>query len=254
VHQVVTNLAMNAVQAMPHGGALHVSLETVRFDEARSAIIGSIEPGEYIVLQVNDTGTGISDDVLEKMFDPFFTTKDVGVGSGLGLSLVHGIVTGVGGAIDVVTAMGKGTTFTVYLPRNGDAPQQARDEERPLPRGEGQRVLVLDDEEALVRLAIETLKSLGYAPVGFTSSAAALAAFRADPEEFDVLLTDQRMPGLTGSALIREVRGIREAMPVVLMSGYLGIECMDADVVVRKPLSAGDLAAGLARALAPGDR
>jgi len=114
--------------------------------------------------------------------------------------------------------------------------------------------LVLDDEEALVRLAIETLKSLGYAPVGFTSSAAALAAFRADPEEFDVLLTDQRMPGLTGSALIREVRGIREAMPVVLMSGYLGIECMDADVVVRKPLSAGDLAAGLARALAPGDR
>ena len=254
VHQVVTNLAMNAVQAMPHGGALHVSLETVRFDEARSAIIGSIEPGEYIVLQVNDTGTGISDDVLEKMFDPFFTTKDVGVGSGLGLSLVHGIVTGVGGAIDVVTAMGKGTTFTVYLPRNGDAPQQARDEERPLPRGEGQRVLVLDDEEALVRLAIETLESLGYAPVGFTSSAAALAAFRADPEEFDVLLTDQRMPGLTGSALIREVRGIREAMPVVLMSGYLGIECMDADVVVRKPLSAGDLAAGLARALAPGDR
>jgi PAS domain S-box-containing protein len=250
VHQVVTNLALNAVQAMPRGGALRVSLETARFDQARSAIIGMIEPGEYIVLLLSDTGTGIADDVLEKMFDPFFTTKDVGVGSGLGLSLVHGIVTGVGGAIDVVTEVGKGTTFTVYLPRDGDARQQAPDDKTPLHRGEGQRILVLDDEESLVRLAIETLESLGYAPVGFTSSAAALAAFRANPESFDALLTDERMPGLTGSALIRHVRAIRESMPVVLMSGYLGIECRDADVVVRKPLSARDLAAGMARALA----
>jgi len=204
------------------------------------------------------------------MFDPFFTTKEVGVGSGLGLSLVHGIVANVGGAIDVATELARGSTFTVYLPRSGDAPAKSVDENRPLPRGEGERVLVVDDEESLVRLATETLERLGYTPVGFTSSAAALAAFRADPARFDAVLTDERMPGLSGSALIREMRGIRDTIPVVLMSGYLGATPRDAretgvagalgilprmpigvgaDVVVKKPLSARDLAASMARAL-----
>ena len=249
VHQVVMNLASNAVQAMPQGGVLRVALETTRFDAARAATVGSIVPGDCIVLRVSDTGTGIPDDVLERMFDPFFTTKEVGVGTGLGLSLVHGIVTSVEGAIDVVTERGKGTTFTVYLRRSGDATEGPTDESQPLPRGEGQRVLVVDDEEPLVRLATETLEELGYAPVAFTSSTAALAAFRADPERFDAVLTDERMAGLTGSALIREVREIRAAIPVVLMSGYLGMESVDANVVVRKPLSARDLATSLARVL-----
>jgi PAS domain S-box-containing protein len=249
VHQVVMNLASNAVQAMPQGGELRVALETARFDAVRPATVGSILRGDYIVLGVSDTGTGIPDDVLERMFDPFFTTKEVGVGTGLGLSLVHGIVTSVDGAIDVATARGKGTTFTVYLRRSGDATEGPTDDSRPLPHGEGQRVLVVDDEETLVRLATETLERLGYAPVAFTSSTAALAAFRADPERFDAVLTDERMPGLTGSALIREVRGIRAAIPVVLMSGYLGMESVDANVVVRKPLSTRDLATSLARVL-----
>jgi PAS domain S-box-containing protein len=249
VHQVVMNLATNAVQAMPEGGMLRVTLENVRVDEKQPAAIGSIAPGDYIVLNVSDSGTGIPEDVLERMFDPFFTTKEVGVGSGLGLSLVHGIVSNFGGAIDVATALGKGTTFTVYLPRSGDAPDRPVDEDRSLPRGEGQRVLVVDDEEPLVRLATETLEHLGYLPVGFTSSAAALTAFRADPGGFDAILTDERMPGLTGSALIHEVRAIRPAIPVVLMSGYPGMESVDADVVARKPLSARDLAASIARAL-----
>jgi len=211
--------------------------------------VGATAAGDYIVLRVNDTGTGIADDVLERMFDPFFTTKEVGVGSGLGLSLVHGIVTSVDGAIEVATALGKGTTFTVYLRRCGDAPERPADEDRPAPRGLGERVLVVDDEELLMRLATETLEELGYAPVGFTSSTAALEAFRADPARFDALLTDERMPGLSGSALIREVRGVRDAIPVVLMSGYLGIENVDADVVIRKPLSRHDLATSVARAL-----
>jgi Response regulator containing CheY-like receiver, AAA-type ATPase, and DNA-binding domains len=164
---------------------------------------------------------------------------------------VHGIVTQLGGAIDVSSRVGKGSTFTVYLPRSGDAPAKAVQDKRPLPRGEGQRVLVVDDEEPLVRLATETLQNLGYAPVAFTSSTAALAAFRADPQRFDAVLTDERMPGMSGSALIREVRGIRDAIPVVLMSGYLGMQSVDADVVVRKPVSAGELAASMARALQP---
>jgi len=255
VHQVLTNLATNAIQSMAGGGTLRVSLRVERIEQARAPIIGNLVPGEYFVLQVADTGTGISADVLEHMFDPFFTTKEVGTGTGLGLSIVHGIVTELGGAIDVATTVGAGTAFTIYLPRAGDAVEADPDEKPSLPRGDGQRVLVVDDEEPLVRIATRTLEELGYAPVGFTSSRAALAAFRADPLRFDAVITDERMPGMSGSALIREMRGIRDGIPVVLMSGYVGDavarQAREARVetVLRKPLSAHDLAASLARVL-----
>jgi CheY-like chemotaxis protein len=206
---------------------------------------------------VSDTGTGIAPEILERMFDPFFTTKAAGVGTGLGLSLVHGIVTQVGGAIDVASTVGMGSTFTVYLPRSGDAADSEQDAALALPRGDGERVLVVDDEEPLVKLATRALEQLGYLPVGFTSSTAALAAFRADPQRFDAVITDERMPGLAGSTLIREVRGIRSSIPVVLMSGYLGggltsrARDVGADDVLKKPLLARDLAASLARLLHP---
>jgi PAS domain S-box-containing protein len=255
VHQVVMNLANNAVQAMPRGGVLRVSLETQRIEAPRAALIGRISQGNYIVLKVTDAGTGIRAEVLERMFDPFFTTKEVGVGSGLGLSLVHGIVETVGGAIDVATELGKGSAFTVYLPRSGDAPVKAADENRPLPRGEGERVLVVDDEEALVRLATETLAGLGYTPVGFTSSVNALQEFCGNPGRFDAILTDQRMPGVTGSAIIREVRRIDASIPILLMSGFvsgaaaLKARALGANAVLQKPLLARELATSLARAL-----
>jgi len=270
VHQVVTNLATNSIQAMPAGGMLHVELTNVRVEAPRAAKLGGLAAGEYVVLTVSDTGAGIAPEIMERIFDPFFTTKEVGTGTGLGLSLVHGIVTELGGGIDVISKVGAGTTFTIYLPRSGEAPEAEDDADLALPRGEGQRVLVVDDEEALMRLATRTLEELGYAPLGFTSSSAALAALRADPERFDALITDERMPGMSGSALIREVRGIRSAMPVVLMSGYLGptadkvresgqfhtlglaqkiAAAIGADEVLQKPLSARDLAASLARVL-----
>jgi PAS domain S-box-containing protein len=254
VHQVVMNLASNSVQAMPQGGVLRVELEAERVAAARAVTLGSVAPGHYIVLKLTDTGTGIREDVLERMFDPFFTTKEVGVGTGLGLSLVHGIVTSGGGAIDVATKLGQGSTFTVYLPRSGDAPAPAVDESSPLPRGAGQRVLVVDDEEPLVRLATQTLESLGYVPVGFTSSVDALQELRANPERFDAILTDERMPGITGSAIIREVRRINPSIPILLMSGFVGGTAasareLGANEVLKKPLLARDLATSLAHVL-----
>ena len=257
VHQILMNLGTNAVQAMGAGGTLSISLHTARLERTHAGTIGIVSAGDYVVLTVADTGSGIAPEIIERIFDPFFTTKEVGTGTGLGLSLVHGIVTELGGAIDVASTAGAGSTFTVYLPRSGDALASSQEEEPELPRGDGQRVLVVDDEEPLVRLATRTLEELGYAPTGFTSSAAALAAFRADPQRFDALITDERMPGMSGSALIREVRGIRSRMPIVLMSGYVGGAIASsareagAEEVLKKPLSARDLAASLARVLEP---
>jgi PAS domain S-box-containing protein len=251
VHQVVANLASNAIQAMPAGGTLRIGLAVERADVPKIATIGRREAGEYVVLTVADTGTGIAPEVVDRIFDPFFTTKEVGTGTGLGLSLVHGIVTELGGAIDVASARGTGSTFTIYLPRFGDVAEPVIGEESDLPRGAGQRVLIVDDEEPLVQLASRTLEELGYTPVGFTSSSAALAAIRADPQRFDALITDERMPEMSGSALIREVRVMRGTLPIVLMSGYLGATQGEADEIVRKPLSRRDFAASLARVLRP---
>ena len=258
VHQVVMNLANNAVQAMPQAGELRVSLDTLRIDAPRAALDRQLSPGEHMVLQVFDAGTGIHRRGARAHVRPVLHHQEVGVGSGLGLSLVHGIVATVGGAIDVATELGKGTTFTVYLPRSGDAPAaKAADESRPLPRGEGERVLVVDDEEPLVRLATETLESLGYAPVGFTSSVNALQEFGANPERFDAILTDERMPGITGSAIIREVRRINPSIPILLMSGSVGGAAalkareLGANGVLKKPLLARELATSLARVLHP---
>jgi PAS domain S-box-containing protein len=248
VHQVLMNLATNAVHAMPSGGTLLVTLDAMRGEAARALTIGSVAAGEYVVLRVADSGTGIPPEILDRIFDPFFTTKEVGTGTGLGLSLVHGIVAELGGAIDVASTPGAGSTFTVYLPRSGDTLDSSQEEEPELPRGDGQRVLVVDDEEPLVRLATRTLEELGYQPVGFTSSAAALAAFCADPGRFDALIADERMPGLSGTALIREVRGVRRAL--TLQVARLAREA-GADEVLKKPVLARELATSLARVLQP---
>jgi PAS domain S-box-containing protein len=253
IHQVLMNLATNAVQAMPAGGTLRVQLATRKLEAPQLATVGTIPAGELIVLKVGDTGTGIPPEVIGRIFDPFFTTKEVGVGTGLGLSLVHGLVTEAGGGVDVASVPGEGSTFTVYLPRAGDAADAGESAPPDMPRGHRECVLVVDDEEPLVSLATRTLEELGYAPVGFTSSAAALEAFRLDPQRFDAVITDERMPGVSGTALIREVRGVRGAIPVLLMSGYVGggvasqAREAGANAVLKKPLLARELATSLAR-------
>jgi CheY-like chemotaxis protein len=250
------NLATNAIQAMPSGGTLQVSLACTAVPVARPASTGPIEPGEYIVLTVTDSGSGIAPEIRQRIFDPFFTTKDVGAGTGLGLSLVHGIVAELGGAIDVTTAVGAGSSFEVYLPRAGDiATDGVNGEIVATRRGTQQRVMVVDDEEALVRLTTELLAGHGYECTGYTSSPDALAAFRAQPNRFDAVITDERMPMLSGLALVKALHSVRAGLPVIVMSGYLGDELVTralaagAMAVLGKPLAEADLTAALAQAL-----
>ncbi|WP_088278355.1 PAS domain-containing protein [Ideonella sp. A 288] len=256
VHQVVMNLCANAVQAMKSAGTLTVTLDRVDLDAPRCAT-SVLAAGNYVRLAVRDTGTGIAAHLLERIFDPFFTTKEVGVGTGLGLSLVHGIVTDLGGGIDVDSRPGEGTTFRVLMPWQGCVAQAPR-VELDVPPGAGETVLLVDDEEALVRLGEEMIAALGYEPVGFTSSVAALEAFCAEPGRFDAVLSDEAMPEMTGSELARAVRTRRADIPIVLMSGYvttaLTQRARDAGVadVLAKPLVAGDIARSLAAALQRG--
>ncbi len=206
-------------------------------------------------LGVSDTGSGIPSQVLERMFDPFFTTKGVGGGTGLGLSLVHGIVADLGGAIDVRTTLGRGTAFTIWLPTAGEATAPSAEIARDLPRGKGQTVMVVDDEKPLVALAEEMLAELGYEPIGFSSSVAALEALRQAPQRYDIVLTDETMPELVGSDLAREIRLLRPAIPIVLMSGYSGAQlherarAVGIREILHKPLQSRDIAECLGRVL-----
>ena len=255
LHQVVMNLCANAVQAMRAAGPLEVAVDVRTLAVALPVATSTLAPGRYVRLAVRDSGSGIAPHVLERIFDPFFTTKEVGVGTGLGLSLVHGIVTDLGGGIAVESRESVGSTFTVYVPSHSWVAAPAPAEER-VARGDGETILLVDDEEALVRLGEETLAELGYEPVGFSSSSAALATFRAEPDRFHAVLSDESMPGLTGSELVREIRRIRPEVPIVLMSGYvsasLTARAREAGVaeVLAKPLVARDIARSLAAALA----
>jgi len=217
-HQVVTNLCNNAIQAMSGGGSLHVALEAADVSTGRALSHGALRPGRYVRLTVKDDGSGMDEATLSRIFEPFFTTKEAGQGTGLGLSLVYAIVTDSGGAIDVKSAPGLGSTFTIYLPHSP--------------------VTLITAEAATA----EVLSRLGYEAVSFSDSRAALAAF-------------ETMPGLTGTGLARVLRGRRPDLPVVLMSGYTGAiqtqQSLAASVSRRlsKPIQSREMAAALARVL-----
>jgi CheY-like chemotaxis protein len=218
------------------------------------AATSRLAAGRYLRLAVRDTGSGIAPNVLERIFDPFFTTREVGVGTGLGLSLVHGIVTDLGGGIDVESKPGEGTAFIVYLPWSSAAAVSSAAEDSA-PSGDGETIMLVDDEEALVRLGEEMLAELGYEPVGFTSSTEALAAFRETPERFQAVLSDEAMADMTGSELAKALRAIRPDIPIVLMTGYAsalftaGARSIGVVEVLSKPLVARDIARSLSNAL-----
>jgi CheY-like chemotaxis protein len=239
------------MHAMQHGGTLSVSLAVRHRDATLALTTGELPAGDYVCLTVSDQGQGIEPQVLHRIFDPFFTTKGVGVGTGLGLSLVHGIVTDLGGGIDVASVPGTSTTFTVWLPWSGRALAQSQaDSEIPL--GDGQCILLIDDELALVHLGEEMLAALGYEAAGYTSSVQALAAFAAEPQRFDAVLSDETMPHLTGSQMALKLRQIRPDIPIVLMSGYVGPNIAalarqaNVNELLPKPLVSRDIARTLA--------
>jgi predicted ATPase/signal transduction histidine kinase/ActR/RegA family two-component response regulator len=254
-HQVFMNLCTNALQAMKGGGVLTVVLERTSVGERRLLSHGTLSAGRYVRLSVGDSGTGIPPAVLERMFDPFFTTKRVGDGTGLGLALVHGIVADFGGVIDVATQLGVGTTFTIWVPAASQLPTPLAESATDLPRGNGEIIMIVDDERALVALAEEVLAELNYEPVGFDSSLAALQAFRAQPQRFDLVLTDETMPDLTGTEFARAVRQLHPEIPIILMSGYSGpqlterAQAVGVSDVLRKPLVRREIAEPVARAL-----
>jgi len=254
LHQVVTNLCSNAIHAMDSSGTLSVALDVIEASEVRTSPALPLASGRYLRLSVSDTGCGIAPEVLERIFDPFFTTKRVGVGTGLGLSLVHSIVNDLGGQIEVASELGKGSTFSVYLPSRTTVSATTAAEE-PVPRGKGEIILLVDDEEALVRLGEEMIAKLGYEPVGFTSSVAALEKFRSAPDWFDAVLSDSAMPDITGAELAEKIRAIRPDIPIVLMSGFVSpslaerAEETGVREVLAKPLTSRDVARSLANVL-----
>ncbi|MBV8144217.1 MAG: hypothetical protein JO184_04350, partial [Gammaproteobacteria bacterium] len=188
LHQMLANLLTNAVQAVGAGGEVDVRARPLELEEARDCTVGRLQRGRYACIEVRDTGSGMSAEQVERIFEPFFTTKPVGAGTGLGLSLVHGIVLDHGAALEVSSRPGAGTTFTVYLPLIEGEPAQDP-APLPAPQGRGEVILVVDDEESLVRLAEEVLASLGYEPVGCVGAQQALRLFRAAPQRFDAVLT-----------------------------------------------------------------
>jgi CheY-like chemotaxis protein len=256
LHQVAMNLCTNALQAMPEGGVLRVALEPVRLSAPRTHGRGRLTAGDYVRLTVSDTGAGIRPELLERIFDPFFTTKAVGQGTGLGLSLVDGIVADLGGAIEVSSVVGQGTTFSIWLPKSSEGAKAIASDAGALPRGRGQTVMIVDDERPLMALGEETLAELGYEPVGFASSTAALEAFMSNPDRFDAVLTDEVMPDLRGTQLAAELSRLRPGLPIILMTGHGGPQLAEragavgVGEVLRKPLQRRDLAESLAKALA----
>ncbi|MCP4687214.1 MAG: response regulator, partial [Desulfobacterales bacterium] len=220
LHQVLMNLCTNAKHAMrEEEGVLEVRLEGIPVDSEKSRRLSGLPAGEYIKLTVRDTGRGIENDLMDKIFEPYFTTKKKGEGTGLGLTMVQGIVTSLGGAVTVESEPGVGTAFHVYFPLFKGELWKAKNNKTGLAGG-AERILFVDDEKPTVDSIGEFLTYLGYEIIGKTSSLEALETFRADPDGFDLVITDQTMPKMTGGELARKILKIRPDTAIILCTGY----------------------------------
>ena len=220
INQIIMNLSTNAAHAMDEeGGVLEVSLKRVDLDQETADGL-DVTSGTYLKLTVSDTGHGMPPEVMERIFEPYFTTKDLGSGTGLGLSVVHGIVKSHGGAIICRSVPKEGTTFEVYLPEiESEKKEAGPSEKEPIPTGT-ERILFIDDEAALAGLAEKMLSKMGYTVVIKSSSSEALELFQKDADKYDLVITDMTMPGMTGDRLAKKFIEIRHDIPVILCSGY----------------------------------
>jgi PAS domain S-box-containing protein len=257
IHQIMMNLASNAAHAMRgKGGVLEVGLADVAIDAETASRLIDLKPGPHLRLSVKDSGHGMSPEVMRRVFEPFFTTKGKGEGTGMGLAVVHGIVRAHGGVITASSEPGKGSTFTVYLPRIVGPPKPQQNVSSAPATGTG-RILFVDDEDIQVRAMDKLLEHLGYQSVGLTDPRKALEVFRGRPDDFDLAIMDQTMPHMSGGELAREILKVRPGLPIILCTGYsenLNEEealAMGIKAFLMKPFSVKEIAETIRRALHP---
>jgi len=254
IHQIIMNLCTNAAQAMENSGEMTIRLQKAELDADFTASHPGMKPGRHVALSVSDTGPGIDPGIVGKIFDPFFTTKSEEQGTGLGLSVVHGIVEGHHGMIHVESQLGQGSEFIVYLPAAEVAPTPTKKTEQELPKG-SERILFVDDEPAIAQMVEQQLTNLGYAVEVRTSSVDALELLQSAPERFDLLITDMTMPQMTGVNLAKEIRRFCPDMPVILCTGFseqINEEMareMGISTFLLKPIVRNEMAAAIRRAL-----
>ena len=219
INQILINLSTNANHAMPYGGILEISLKNVDLDEQRAAQHPDLTQGRYVNLKVSDTGQGISAREMHRIFDPYFTTKDVGKGTGMGLSVVHGIVKSHEGTISVQSQYGQGTTFSIFFPVVEEPVVIETEPVEDLPTG-NERILFVDDEKSILYAGRNTLERLGYQVEVRQNPVEALELFRANPDQFDLVITDMTMPKMTGDRLVQKILKIRPDMPIIISTGF----------------------------------
>jgi PAS domain S-box-containing protein len=221
IHQVMLNLCTNAHHAMrENGGTLEIWLEDIDLTPQESKHVPDLKPGPYVCLTISDTGHGMTQDMLDRIFEPYFTTKPEGEGTGMGLSVVHGIAKGHGGDITVESEPGKGSIFKVFFPRNQEKNRKKEEAKPsvPLPKG-NERILIVDDEKTVTDVMEQMLIELGYRVTSYNSSLAALEFFRLSPFSFDLVISDMTMPKMTGAKLISEIHRVRPDIPVIMATG-----------------------------------
>ncbi|MEQ2005240.1 MAG: response regulator [Limisphaerales bacterium] len=219
IHQVLLNLCINARDAMPNGGSINILAENMQVDDHYASFDAEAKQGPYVVLRVADTGTGIPAEILDKIFDPFFTTKEHGKGTGLGLSTVLGIAKSHGGFLNVTSEAGKGTTFSCFFPATPNAKVEARAEKKALPRGNGETILVVDDEVGILTAAQKLLETHGYKVITSTDGVEALAVYAQHRDAIRAVLTDVMMPVMDGAAMMRVLKKLEPGIKVIATSG-----------------------------------
>ncbi|HET9222149.1 MAG TPA: GAF domain-containing protein, partial [Roseiflexaceae bacterium] len=252
IQQMLVNLVVNARDALPHGGQIEIAAANVLLDKGQAHRLG-VEPGRYVQLSVADNGIGMDEQTVSRIFEPFFTTKAHGKGTGLGLAVTHGIVRGHGGMIDVASHPGQGTTMAVYLPAGGSTTTAAKEDDAGPPRGQGELILVVDDEPAVRQLGRRILERYGYRTLSADDGRSAVEVFRAHAAEVAAVVLDLTMPGMDGRATFHALREISE-VPIVFSSGQsaaeLAMQLTAPDTLfIAKPYNLAELTRAIAQVL-----